>query len=521
MTFIPLLKPYCVRLDVQALLCLLAGTLAAFAMPPAHIWPALLLALPCLYLCLNAVNKGYKAFLLGYLFWFSYFVFSLYWIGNALLVEDNPYAWAWILAVLGLPALLAFFGALSAYVTYKFSALSTFCGWLGFAAITAGFEFLRGHLFTGFPWNLFGFTWSDTLPILQILRLSDIYLLTLLTTLWATWPALLILGQKKAGLWAGGLSIASFAALYLYGAVILHSYPAANNDEVLVKIVQPNISQAEKWDPQKQPQNFFDQIILSQATGAETAHKAVYILWSETALSYRYTYDETAMAEIRQMLSSYNVPAYLFTGLLRYMPETHSYANSLVMIDAQGQITNIYDKHHLVPFGEYIPFQRYIPLKPVVEFSGFQKGPGLEIFHTPENFSYSPLICYEIIFPHNSVPRGQNADMIFNVTNDAWYGFSAGPHQHLAQARFRAIENATPVYRAANTGISAVFDPQGRLLAKSELFEKDVVTHPMVRKNLAPLDSGIKYAIFIFIVIILSTSGKALKTLRTNFNCAF
>jgi apolipoprotein N-acyltransferase len=140
--------------------------------------------------------------------------------------------------------------------------------------------------------------------------------------------------------------------------------------------------------------------------------------------------------------------------------ETKSYFNSLVMFDADGNISNVYDKYHLVPFGEYIPFQKWIPLKPVVEFTGFILGSGVKTFEA-FGLKYSPVICYEIIFS-GKVAGPDTPDFIVNITNDAWYGISAGPHQHFTQAVFRAVEEGIPVIRAANTGLSGLIDPLGR-----------------------------------------------------------
>jgi apolipoprotein N-acyltransferase len=180
------------------------------------------------------------------------------------------------------------------------------------------------------------------------------------------------------------------------------------------------------------------------------------------------------MRRIADTLQAYPGAAYILTGLLQRDAETGAFSNALVMIDQTGAIRNVYKKHHLVPFGEYIPFQRYIPLKPIAAFTGFEQGPGPDIQTipdgTPGGLRYSPLVCYEVIFPAALIPRGQlPPDFIVNVTNDGWYGNSAGPYQHFTQAVFRAVEEGIPVLRSANTGISAVIDPLGAVRYRSIL----------------------------------------------------
>ena len=164
------------------------------------------------------------------------------------------------------------------------------------------------------------------------------------------------------------------------------------------------------------------------------------------------------------------------TGMLDKNPEDQTYTNALVMIDSNGAIINKYNKHHLVPFGEYIPFQKWIPFKPIAGFSGFVSGPGAQTYKTPENLTFTPLICYEGMFPGILAKPKQHPDFIINVTNDAWYGKSAGPEQHFTQTMFRAIEEGAPLIRSANTGISGLFDPFGRIQYKTGTFQSESIT---------------------------------------------
>ena len=468
-------------------LCFCAGALAALSMAPLNGWPVLFISLPILYGALVFATTGKRAFGLGWLFGFGYFAFSLSWIGNALLVEGNPYKWAWPLAVSGLPALLAFFPAFAALASQKIFDLRSVSGWLGFVSIYCGFEWLRGHIFTGFPWNLFGYTWADYLPVLQVLWLSDVYALTWLTILWASALGAAVFLPATQRAWPIVIALISFAGCYGYGLAVLPDTLDFNKD-VRVRIVQPDIDQAEKWQPDKMAAHFRKHLQLSENTNGYDL--PTIIVWPETALSYRLLEEPAAMAELKEMLAAHPKNSVLLTGLLRRDLNDDSYGNSLVMVDRSGTVSNTYDKRHLVPFGEYIPFQRWIPLAPIVQFKGFKAGSGAQTFTTPSGHTYSPLICYEIIFPGGSIAHDFTPDFIVNVTNDAWYGLSAGPYQHLTQALFRAVETGVPVVRAANTGFSVLISPYGHVEAQSNLFETNRIDIQLPSKRLSQ-----KYAI--------------------------
>ena len=463
--------------------CFTAGSLASLSMAPLNAWPILFVSIPALYFSILYAGSNKGAFIRGWLFGFGYFLFSLSWIGNALLVEGNPYKWAWPIAVSGLPALLAFFPAFTALFSKKFLNLRCLWGWLGFISLYCGFEWLRGHVFTGFPWNLFGYTWADNLTILQTLWLSDAYMLTWLTLLWASMPACLLVFNKHHKIFSVGLAGALLVACLLFGSLQLQ-HEQAHHEDVNIRLVQPNIDQAEKWQGDKMAGHFSKHLELSQNT--EQTDTPTFIIWPETALSYRILNSAKAVEDIRSMLRSYNQSSTLLTGMLRFDKEDSSYTNSLIAIERNGNISNIYDKHHLVPFGEYMPFQKWIPLAPIVQFKGFTRGEGLKVMETTAGLKYSPLICYEIIFPGRSVPKHGSTDFIVNVTNDAWYGQSAGPYQHLTQALFRAIETGVPVIRSANTGFSAVISPYGRVAGQTELFSTNAQNHALPQKRNLP-----------------------------------
>lgn len=450
-----------------------AGAFSALAMPPWSLFPVLILTLGTLYYLLLSATSGWQAFLRGWLFGFGYFLLGLLWVGNALLIDGNPYAWAWPLAVCGLPFILAFFPAFAALCARSLGNLSTVSGFLAFTAYIALFEWARGWVFTGFPWNLYGHTWADILPVLQVLSISNIYWLTWLTVLWCAAPTFFYLrgwrGVDRAFL--AGLVVLTLSFCLSFGYWRLQQPPPADVSNVQIHMVQANIPQSEKWDQDKIWEHFLKHIDLSRPRST-IEDKTTYIVWAETALSQWVIDDPRAMDLIRETLALYPGEAYLLTGLLRFEPGTGNAYNALVMIDNQGNVTNVYDKNHLVPFGEYIPFQEWIPLEPVARFKGFAGGKGPQTFTTPQGIKYSPVICYEIIFSGKVVKPDERPDFILNVTNDSWYGDSGGPKQHLKQAVFRAIEEGIPVVRVADTGVTAIINSQGYILEKSELFHE-------------------------------------------------
>ena len=466
------------------LISAVCGFGAALAMAPLFYWPLMIIGLGGLYLCQKNCEKPIYAFLCGWVFGFVYFVTSLNWIGNALLVEGNEYAWAYPLAISGLPALLAFFPASACYLASKISSKiggkKIIHNLICVIILLSTMEWLRGFVFTGFPWNLYGYAWGNNLAILQILSLIGAYGLTLLTVIWGVFFGALfvskIMPRQKFTLAA--LLIVSGVSVYSYGAIRLNKAEAMTPAENLsIKIVQPNIDQADKWKRDKMMNNYARLLSLSSfSTGGETQKMdghTTWIIWPETAISFHQLYNQYTKSLLQEMLAGYPQDVFIIGGALLRNEESDTYSNSIIILDKNAEIIARYDKSHLVPFGEYIPFQKWIPIETVSGFSGFEAGQGITTLELPNGKKISPLICYEILFPGAVVQRDNKPDFIVNVTNDAWYGRSAGPEQHLLKARFRAIEENTPVIRAANTGYSAMIDRYGRYVLKTDLFEEN------------------------------------------------
>lgn len=461
----------------------LAGCLAALSMPTSFesinpVSPLFMFAgLSALFLLFYQAQKPGTAFLTGWFFGFGYFLIGLYWIGNALLVEGNEYRWAWPIAVCGLPFLLSFFSAINFYASKKIlNNQSITTQYLLFCIALAISEWIRGHIFTGFPWNLLGYSWFHYLSIIQISAFGGPYFLTTLTLLWCGLPAFIYLLFKHKERHTKNTAlllviILSFALNFGWGSYRLSNNPTEYESDVTVRIVQPNIPQHEKWEQDKLLRNFRKTIALS--TGPlQNESPLTYVIWPETTLSYPFLENATLRKDLSSFLKTIPGKTYLMSGILRRQKNEKEmlYFNSFIVFTEEENIESVYNKSHLVPFGEYIPFSNWIPIETITNFSGFKKGKGPESLNTKENTErpFTPLICYEIIFPGNVSHK--DSTYIINVTNDAWYGESSGPYQHFYMAVFRSIEEGLPVIRVANTGISGILDPMGRKIIKTDSF---------------------------------------------------
>lgn len=487
----------------RLILLLLAGVTLSFIQAPTNLWPLIFPCLGLFYLIFSHAKSKTQAFFAAFIFAFGYFVAGLFWIGNALLVEGNEYKWAWPLAVIALPMALSILTALHLFAARLLFKQNTAIGFLGFCAALALSEYTRGHAFTGFPWNLFAYSWIEVLPIAQAVSVIGPYGLTFLTLFWGALAGFVFCPQpKRDKIILGGIGIISFAALYVYGAQRLSNTPITLHPDISITIVQPNIAQEDKWNGQKLGQNFEKHIQLSENLNPD---KKNIIIWSETALPPIFLNNAAVNQRINSVLGDNDI---LLAGVLDITPPDDGnpvrYHNALGLWQKNQPYKRLYSKSHLVPFGEYIPFQGYIPIPTVTSFSGFEAGAGVQDIEITGYPSFSPLICYEVIFPQASIPlRVPRPDYILTITNDGWYGDSAGPYQHFVQARFRAIEQGVPVVRAANTGISGVIDPLGQILHKGELLKEASIISPLPEKTLKPTLYNRYQDMFFWILIIL------------------
>lgn len=444
------------------------GALAALALPPVHLVPVLLLAVPGL-LVMAGAGGWRRAFWVGFAWGWGFFAAGLYWITHAILTEVDRFWWLVPVAVPALALPLAVFVAVPTAMAVRVRA-----GWprmLVFAGAFVLFEVLRGWVFTGFPWNLMGTVWAfGALPV-QGAAWVGVHGLSLATVLVAATP---LLGWRAMA--GGGAVLAGFA---LFG--VLRLWPAEPPPRpVGLLIVQGNIAQEVKWREESRIP-----ILRRYIEGTREAALAalrdlpedhgLVVIWPETAVPFLLADDP----EVRQLVAG-ALPqrAMLLTGTIRAERGSDGRArrvfNSLVAIDPAGAVRGVADKVHLVPFGEYMPLSGLLPVRLVQGGMDFTPGESLRLVRAGWVPPFGGLICYEVIFPAQVVPAERPAWLV-NVTNDAWFGISAGPWQHLAAARLRAVEEGLPLARAAQTGVSAVFDARGREVARTELGETGVL----------------------------------------------
>jgi apolipoprotein N-acyltransferase len=461
-------------------IALVAGALSALAMAPFNAWPVLFVIFPVAVWLIDGAGAGRwrgvpAAAMSGFWFGLGYFVVGLYWIGYAFLVDAPTFAWLMPFAVLGLPAYLALFTA-AGFALARLLWTRDASRLLALAISLTIMDWLRGHLLSGFPWNSFGYALSEPLALAQTASLIGLWGMTFLTVAIFASPAILIDGSSRGRKpWrAPAAALTLLAAMAVFGTVRLSLQPTMLT-KVKLRIMQPNLQQDVKFNYAAKQEVMQKYLVLSdrasgpQSTGVSDAQ---ILVWPESAFPFFLTREADAMAQIADLLPKGTV---LITGSVRApdLPPgvrvTRAY-NSIYVIDHDGGVLSVYDKLHLVPFGEYLPLQDWMEKLGFVQLTrvqgGFIAGTRRRIMDIPNAPRALPLICYEAIFPGDIAARDERPGWIINVTNDGWFGYSTGPYQHLQQARLRAVEEGLPIVRAANTGISAVVDPSGRIVAR-------------------------------------------------------
>jgi apolipoprotein N-acyltransferase len=450
-------------------------------MAPFNAWPVLFLTFPVMVWLTDGAGAGRwrgvpAAALTGWWFGLGYFVFGLYWIGYAFLVDASTFAWLLPFAILGLPAYLALFTAFG-FALARLIWTRDASRVLALAVSLTIAEWLRGQLLTGFPWNAFGYALSEPLALAQTASLIGLWGMTFLTVAIFASPAVLIDGSSRGrNPWTAPVAaILALMAMGVFGVIRLSLHPALSVANVRLRIMQPDLQQDEKFNYSAKAAVMQKYLTLSdRASGPQSTgvRDASILIWPESAFPFFLTHEADAMAQIAELLPKGTI---LITGSVRApdLPPgtrvTRAY-NSVYVIDHDGSVLSIYDKLNLVPFGEFLPFQDWMEKLGFEQLTrvqgGFIPGTVRRTMAIPDAPRALPLICYEAVFPADLAARDDRPGWIVNLTNDGWFGISTGPYQHLQQARLRAVEQGLPVVRAANTGISAVIDPLGRIVAR-------------------------------------------------------
>lgn len=435
-------------------LTVLAGLLLALGHAPFSIPIGVVLGLPVLAGLLLRQQTAWGGFRLGWLAGTAYFAGSMFWIVEPFFVEAEVYGWLAPFAIFLLSVGLALFWAVGFGVAARAKGAARLI--LLVIALTLS-EFARAHVFTGFPWGLLAYVWSET-PVFYLLAWTGPHGLGMITA------ALGVLPMIVSRRWLrGGVMVLGIAAVWLMGQQIAPIGDTPLRD-VTLRIVQPNAPQHLKWHPDHMARFFQHGLALSRGDGT----RVDAVLWPETSLPFRWGSNERGLELLRKVVGNAQ-----FIGGMQRIEDGRMY-NSMVHMDANGADVAIYDKSHLVPFGEYIPFAKLAAQFGIFGFAdvkrmGFAAGTGPRIITADGLPAYLPLICYEAIFPGLAQVKGQRPEWLLHLTNDAWYGEFSGPYQHLVQARVRAIEQGLPVARAANTGVSGMIDPYGRVTASIPL----------------------------------------------------
>ena len=439
------------------------GALAAAALPPIHAVPVLLLAVPGLLALIDAAAGPLGAARRGWWFGFGHNLLGLYWVTEAILVEAARFWWLVPLAVPALAAVMALFIAAPA-------ALARLArrGWPRALALAGGWvlaDLARQFIATGFPWNPWGSVWE--LPgwagdvMIQPAAWIGAPGLTFLTVLLAALPAL---GWRWRT--AGAALLAGWVVL---GVVRLRA-PLPPPPGVKVVLLQGDIAEGQKWEPRPGGADLRP-LPRPGAGGCRTGRPGSRRggLAGDRQPVPAATRRRGARGDRRSGRAG-DQPGGRGAASIR----TVGRATACLPCWPTARRTAIYDKWHLVPFGEYQPSWFPLPIQ-VVPGGGFASGPGPRTLHLPGLPPVGPLICYEAIFPGQVVDAADRPAWLVNITNDAWFGNSTGPRQHLAAARLRAVEEGLPLVRAANTGISAAFDPRGHELARLGMNRTGVV----------------------------------------------
>lgn len=489
----------------RILIAFLAGAASTLALPPTNIWPVPFVTFPVLVWLVDGaagtrLGGVLAAASAGWWFGFGYFLAGLYWLGHAFLVDAKTFGWLLPFAVTALPAAMAIYTALGlALARALWTRGATRILALAVALTLA--EWLRGHLFSGFPWNTYGYALISPLWLAQGAALIGIWGLTFLAVaIYASPAALADARTDTTRPWvAPALSGVVIAVLAIYGAARLAGTSISYVEGVHLRIMQPNLQQDDKFNYARKQQVMDRYLALSdrkdgpQSTGLRGV---THLIWPESAFPFFLTREPDVLAQISALLPKGTV---LITGAIR-APDSGGVVNraynSIYVIGDDGSILSVYDKVHLVPFGEYLPFQDLLERLGLEQLTkvrgGFIPGERRQNQPAPGAPNFLPLVCYEIIFASDAVPHSEQPNWLYrhlgryfdwpfvagngarpgwllNLTNDGWFGASAGPYQHFQQARVRAIEEGLPLVRAANTGISAVVDPLGRVVASLPL----------------------------------------------------
>ena len=462
------------------------GLLASLSVAPVHLSAILLISLPALVMLIDATRRAQRpvadAALVGWLFGLGMCLPAYTWIANPFYVEAEKYAFLAPVAMFGMAALMALFVCIGVAIAARLWT-NNWTRVLILAAAWSVGELLRGYIATGFPWNLIVYSWADNLAAVQLVSVIGPYGLGMVFVALCASPAIAFQPYADGTLPVPAARlvdriparvlmavVGGFLFVYGFGYARLPTPMTAvsDPDPTLVRLINPNVEQRLKFLPNGETRLFEQAVGLGQ-TPADSA--VDFIVWPEATTSFDLASSPVARQHIGEMLHQGQM---LLAGSSRVVFDDvagRRFHNSLQIFDTEGVLTTVYDKSHLVPFGEYVPIKWFfnaIGFEQLTRARGaLTPGGGLETIAPDGKPSFSPLICYEAIFP-GYVVGGQRPDFLLNVSDDSWFGKAWGPRQHFVSARMRTIEEGLPMVRSANQGVTAVIDSYGRIVRKLE-----------------------------------------------------
>lgn len=487
--------------DWPKLSLFILGGMGALAFAPFQFYPILILSFSGFLFLMDQSPFKESPFKHAFIFSYGYYLFNLYWIGNSLLVYDLWYLVPifWI----ALPSFIAIFQA-SAYWAVTRYTQQPLAKILLLAVSWSLMDYIKGtYILGGFPWNLYGYIWGSA--VLQSTSIIGIYGLSLLT-------ALLLFSFASRSLPFITACACSFIGLFIWGQNTLKN-DATQLTGINVRLIQPSISQDSKWLETNFRDNFEKHLNISLLDGERPLN---LIIWPEASVPSfieKYPILKDAIADVAPE------NGYVLVGGPRSDDyndsQTKKIYTSSFAISSDRKVLDTFDKTHLVPFGEYMPFKDYLPIKKLTPGEmDYSPGEGLKAIHLDGIPSFTPLICFEAIFPGKVTPSSERPEWLLNQTNDAWYGNSTGPYQHLQIVRVRAIEEGLPLIRSANNGISAVIDPYGRILSQLGLDDIGFVDFELPKPIEPTFYSHYKEKPYFILLVLLSIWGILLHTLK-------
>lgn len=483
----------------SALLLFAVGALTALGFAPYDGWPVIFVSLPIFYWLLTTAASFTQAAWRGFYFGYGHAIAGTWWIANALLVDADTFAWLFPFSVLGLSAVMALW-----FVVFALGvcAMRGRMSILVFATLWVLVELARSFGMFGFPWNLLGYMGLASLPFAQMAALVGTYGLSFILVLLGLLPVLWFGAvARRQKILLSALCVGVLAACYSYGLARLQT-PMAYT-ETLLRVVQPNIPQTVKGT--KDGQKLAIEVLAHLSTQASARAPDVTI-WPETAYPFTMRIgNNQALPSVKRLI----------TGAVRAEGQGESLTlwNSIIALNTHGEVLQSYDKHQLVPFGEFVPLRRVLPLDKITPGAiDFSRGDGPHTMRLEGLPPFSPLVCYEGIFSSMAVDKTQRPEWMLNLTNDGWYGDTAGPYQHLAMVRMRSIEQGLPMVRVANSGVSAVYDSYGRVAGALSLNQMGVLDVALPEK-IAPTPYA-TYGEWLILIIMVALQAFAIFTHR-------